>query len=72
MLRRSRLTTYGFSVLGERIAQAATIIFSAAGLLTRLSIAGFVHALLTPKSAPFAGRNREGPAGKQAIRGRLR
>jgi hypothetical protein len=54
MLRGSLLTTYGFGVLGERAAQAATIFFVAGGLLTLLSIAGFVHALLTPKTRAFA------------------
>lgn len=54
MLRNSLLTSYGFSVLGERAAQAATITFVAAGVLALLSIAGFVHAALTPKSKPFA------------------
>ena len=48
-LRGLLLTTYGFSIFGERAAQAATVCFIAAILLFLLSIAGFVHALVTPK-----------------------
>lgn len=54
MLRNSLLTAYGFSVLGDRAAQAATAILVAAGILTLLSIAGYVHAFLTPKDRAFA------------------
>lgn len=59
MLRNSLLTAYGFSVLGERAAQAATAIFIASGVLLLLSIAGFVHALLTPKDRMFVGVGTE-------------
>lgn len=54
MLRNSLLTAYGFSVLGERAATASTIMFVAAGILMLLSIAGFTHALFTPRSRAFA------------------
>jgi hypothetical protein len=48
-LRGLLLTTYGFSIFGERADQAAMVAYAAAVLLLLLSIAGFVHALVTPK-----------------------
>lgn len=48
-LRGLLLTTYGFSIFGERAEQAALVAYAAAALLFLLSIAGFVHALVTPK-----------------------
>lgn len=48
-LRGLLLTTYGFSIFGERAGQAAILAFVGAGVLFVLSIAGFVHALRTPK-----------------------
>ena len=48
-LRGLLLTTYGFSIFGERASQAAMVCYVAAVLLVLLSIAGFVHALVTPK-----------------------
>ena len=53
-LRGILLTSYGFSELGNKAAQAATVIYLGVILLTLLSIAGFVHALITPKSKGFA------------------
>lgn len=53
-LRGILLTSYGFSVLGAKASQAAGIIYLGAALLTLLSIAGFVHAFVTPKSKAFA------------------
>ena len=53
-LRGVLLTSYGFSELGNKADQAATVIFLGVALLTALSIAGFVHALVTPKSKGFA------------------
>jgi hypothetical protein len=58
-LRGLLLTTYGFSILGEKAALAGTIAFSAAGLMILLSAAGFVHAFRTPKSVAFAPVVRE-------------
>ncbi len=58
-LRGMLLTSYGFSVLGTKAAQAATVIFLGAGLLLLLSIAGFVHALLTPQTKTFAEPERD-------------
>lgn len=48
-LRGLLLTTYGFSIFGERAGQAATVVFIAAALLAILSIAGLVHAFATKK-----------------------
>jgi hypothetical protein len=53
-LRGLLLTSYGFSEFGAKAAQAALVAYLAAALLALLSIAGFVHALLTPKSKAFA------------------
>jgi hypothetical protein len=49
-LRGILLTSYGFGTLGSKGAQAATVCYLAAGLLFLLSIAGFVHAFVTPKT----------------------
>jgi hypothetical protein len=49
-LRGSLLTTYGFSVFGERAGQAAWVCYIAAIVLFVLSIAGFVHAFASKKS----------------------
>lgn len=54
MLRGALLTSYGFSELGEKAAQAAQVAFVGAALLALLSIAGFAHAFLTPKNKAFA------------------
>lgn len=48
-LRGLLLTSYGFSIFGERAAQAAMVCFAAAIVLLLASIAGFVHAASTPK-----------------------
>jgi hypothetical protein len=53
-LRGVLLTSYGFSELGAKADQAAGVIFLGVILLTALSIAGFVHALVTPRSKAFA------------------
>ena len=53
-LRGILLTSYGFSELGNKADQAATVIYLGVILLALLSIAGFVHALITPKSKGFA------------------
>lgn len=52
-LRGLLLTTYGFSVLGEKAELAALIAFFAAAVLILASIAGFAHALSTPKEEKF-------------------
>lgn len=47
-LRGLLLTSYGFSVFGEKAGQAATGLFTIAGILALLAVAGFVHAFTTP------------------------
>lgn len=54
MLRGALLSAYGFSVLGDKAAQGATVAFIVAALLALLSIAGFVHAFVVPKTKAFA------------------
>ena len=53
-LRGLLLTSFGFSVFGVKGEQAATVAYLVAGLLALLSVAGFAHALRTPKSKSFA------------------
>jgi hypothetical protein len=48
-LRGLLLTSYGFSIFGERAGQAALVAFLVAAVLALASIAGFVHAFTTPK-----------------------
>jgi hypothetical protein len=43
-LRGLLLTSYGFSIFGERAAQAALVCFLVAGVLFLASVAGFIHA----------------------------
>lgn len=47
-LRGLLLTSYGFSIFGEKAGEAAYVSFGAAAVLAVLSAAGFVHALVTP------------------------
>jgi len=61
-LRGLLLTSYGFSVFGEKAAQFATIAYLAAGLLLLLSIAGFMHAFKTPENELFAAPATGAPA----------
>lgn len=44
-LRGLLLTSYGFSIFGERAGQAAMVAFLVAGVLLLASIAGFIHAV---------------------------
>jgi hypothetical protein len=53
-LRGLLLTSYGFSVLGEKADQAATVAFAGAGVLAILALFGFVHAFVTPRNKGFA------------------
>jgi hypothetical protein len=48
-LRGLLLTTYGFSIFGDRASQAAMVVYAAAIVLFLLSIAGLVHAFTTKK-----------------------
>jgi hypothetical protein len=47
-LRGLLLTSYGFSIFGERAHQAALVCFAVALVLFLASVAGFVHAFTTP------------------------
>ena len=49
-LRGLLLTSYGFSVFGERGGQAEAVCFLIAIVLLLASIAGFIHALTTPRT----------------------
>jgi hypothetical protein len=49
-LRGLLLTTYGFSIFGERAGQAAWVCFAAALVLLLLSIAGLVHGFASKKA----------------------
>ncbi len=55
MLKGALLTSYGFSVMGEKAALAATIAFVGAAIMGALSLAGFVHAFVTPRSRAVFG-----------------
>jgi len=57
-LRGLLLTSYGFSEFGAKAAMAATVAYLAAGLLFLLSIAGLIHAYVTPKDRGFAVPNK--------------
>lgn len=50
-LRGLLLTTYGFSIFGDRAALAALVCYLAAALMVVLSIAGFAHAASTKQNA---------------------
>jgi hypothetical protein len=54
-LRGLLLTSYGFSIFGERAALGGTIALGLAAVLALVSAAGFVHALVTPKDQPVLG-----------------
>lgn len=56
-LRGLLLTSYGFSIFGEKAAQASTVALLAGLVLLIASLAGLVHALMTPKDRiVLAGR----------------
>jgi hypothetical protein len=63
-LRGLLLTSYGFSEFGVKAAQGAAAMYAGAALLVLLSIAGFVHAYRTPKTAAFAAPE---PAREKAL-----
>jgi hypothetical protein len=48
-LRGLLLTSYGFSIFGEKAAVAAIVCYIAAALMGLLATAGFIHAFVTPK-----------------------
>lgn len=49
-LRGLLLTTYGFTIFGERAGQAALVCFLVAAVLALATIAGLVHARRTPET----------------------
>jgi hypothetical protein len=53
-LRGLLLTSYGFSIFGDRAQQAAWVSFAAAFVLLLAAIAGFVHAFTTKKDEAVA------------------
>jgi hypothetical protein len=53
-LRGLLLTSYGFSIFGDKAMQAAWVCFAAAIVLLVASVAGFVHAFRTSKAEAFA------------------
>jgi hypothetical protein len=53
-LRGLLLTSYGFSIFGDKAMQASWVAFIAAFVLLLASVAGFVHALRTSKAEAFA------------------
>jgi len=57
-LRGILLTSFGFSQLGEKGAEAATAAYSGAGLMGLLSIVGLVVARRTPRTDAWAVAGR--------------
>jgi hypothetical protein len=53
-LRGLLLTSYGFSVLGVKGSQVATVCYIVAAVLALLGVAGLVHAFRTPKRVGVA------------------
>jgi hypothetical protein len=66
-LRGLLLTSFGFSEFGTKAGQAATVAYIAAALMFLLSLFGFMHAYITPKSAAFAAP--ESATAKETVRG---
>src|SRR5207248_8311225 len=53
-LRGLLLTSYGFSVFGDKAGQGALVAYLGALLLALLSVAGFAHAVVIPRTRTFA------------------
>jgi hypothetical protein len=53
-LRGLLLTSYGFSIFGDKAMQVSWVAFGAAFVLLLASVAGFVHAFRTSKTEAFA------------------
>ena len=49
------LTTFGFSVIGSIAQMAANVLYLLAGVMVLLSVAGLVHAYVTPKEKVVFG-----------------
>jgi hypothetical protein len=54
-LRGLLLTVYGFSVLGDKAGLAADLLYGLAVIMLILSIAGLIHAFVTPKEKAIFG-----------------
>jgi len=64
-LRGLLLTSYGFSIFGDKAGQVMLVMFGLAAVMAVLSAAGFVHALVTPRDkvvGVFAARPVESKA----------
>jgi len=61
-LRGLLLTSYGFSIFGQKAEQAAGVCFIIALVLFLASIAGFVHAFTTPKDKVVLTGSTPSPA----------
>lgn len=62
-LRGLLLTTYGFSIFGDKAGLAASVLYGLGGLMVLLSVAGFVHAFITPKEKLVLAGNATKGAG---------
>jgi hypothetical protein len=51
-LRGILLTSFGFSTLGQKVGEAATVAYAAAGLLLLVSVGGMAKAARTPRTTP--------------------
>jgi hypothetical protein len=60
-LRGLLLTSYGFSIFGDRAGLAANVCFAAFGLMILLSIAGFIHASSAKRHAAAAAAAEKAP-----------
>ena len=58
-LRGLLLTVYGFSVLGDVAGLSANLLYGLAAVMLLLSIAGLVHAFVTPKEKVIFGQAGE-------------
>ena len=58
-LRGLLLTVFGFSVLGEKAGLAAGLLYGLTAIMLVLSVAGFVHAFVTPKEKVIFGQAGE-------------
>lgn len=65
-LRGLLLTTYGFSIFGDKAGIAANVLFVLAGVMVVLSLAGLVHALLTKPDEVAFGANANAGAPSSA------
>jgi hypothetical protein len=63
-LRGLLLTTYGFSIFGDKAGLAANVAFVAAAILAVVSIAGFVHAFLEFRKSRTSSQPVSSASGK--------